>query len=450
MSAPVWIAVALLGGAASLVRFLLDASLAERVAGPFPAGTLAVNLSGAVLLGLLAGVALHGAALTIVAGGGLGSYTTFSTWMFESHRLGEAGRAHLLWLNIGLSLARRAGGAHPRPLAGRGPVSAERPSERASEALKLAFYFGEHDRHRGRFLSEAVLDLFERRELASGVLLRGAEGFGAGQRLQTRSPALALRGPAARRRRRRQPRADRGCRPRAGRDGRRRPPHPRARPLRRRGHRPEHEPHEEVKLTVYTGRRGRLGAHPGPRRRGRRAPSPGRRRRHRPARRRRRHARAAPPRPFLLGQHGGAGDDDRGRRARPDRRRSRRARRLHRQATCHPGGGPRLQAGRPRAGSTAAASGRRRGRSRHLDQADGLLLGALRAPRPRSAPGADSSPAGRGSDGSDGAARGLGLPRRPRAARRPPARAAPPRPDRHRRRRHALPQPRAGSRSPPS
>lgn len=104
MSAPVWIAVALLGGAAALVRFLLDAALAERVAGPFPAGTLAVNLSGAVLLGLLAGAALHGAALTIVAGGGLGSYTTFSTWMFESHRLGEAGRAHLLWLNIGLSL----------------------------------------------------------------------------------------------------------------------------------------------------------------------------------------------------------------------------------------------------------------------------------------------------------------------------------------------------------
>jgi fluoride exporter len=105
VSAPAWIAVALLGGAAALARFLLDAALGERVAGPFPAGTLAVNLSGAVLVGLLAGAALHGAALTIVAGGGLGSYTTFSTWMFESHRLGEAGRAHLLWLNIGLSLA---------------------------------------------------------------------------------------------------------------------------------------------------------------------------------------------------------------------------------------------------------------------------------------------------------------------------------------------------------
>ena len=57
------------------------------------------------MLGFLAGAALHGAALTIVAGGGLGSYTTFSTWMFESQRLGEAGAARTLWLNVGLSLA---------------------------------------------------------------------------------------------------------------------------------------------------------------------------------------------------------------------------------------------------------------------------------------------------------------------------------------------------------
>ncbi|HKB51503.1 MAG TPA: fluoride efflux transporter CrcB [Solirubrobacterales bacterium] len=109
MSAGAWIAVALLGGAAALARFLLDAAISERSRAPFPAGTLAVNLSGAVALGLLAGAALHGAALhgaalTVVAGGGLGSYTTFSTWMFESQRLGEAGDARSLWLNLGLSL----------------------------------------------------------------------------------------------------------------------------------------------------------------------------------------------------------------------------------------------------------------------------------------------------------------------------------------------------------
>ncbi len=104
MSALAWIGVAALGGAATIARFLLDASLAERHGGPFPAGTLAVNLSGAALLGLVSGAALHGAALTVVAGGGLGSYTTFSTWIFESQRLGEAGRLELMWLNLALSI----------------------------------------------------------------------------------------------------------------------------------------------------------------------------------------------------------------------------------------------------------------------------------------------------------------------------------------------------------
>lgn len=105
MSALAWIGVALLGGAAALARFLLDAAVSEWVAGPFPAGTLAVNLSGSLALGVLAGAALHGAALAVIAGGGLGSYTTFSTWMFESQRLGEEGEMGAMWLNLGGSLA---------------------------------------------------------------------------------------------------------------------------------------------------------------------------------------------------------------------------------------------------------------------------------------------------------------------------------------------------------
>lgn len=39
-----------------------------------------------------------------MAGGGIGSFTTFSTLMLDSHRLSEAGHAHLVWLNVGLSL----------------------------------------------------------------------------------------------------------------------------------------------------------------------------------------------------------------------------------------------------------------------------------------------------------------------------------------------------------
>jgi PII-like signaling protein len=54
-----------------------------------------------------------------------------------------------------------------------------------SDAVKLTLYFGERDRVNGRFLADALLDLFERHELRTSVLLRGTEGFGVKQRLQT-------------------------------------------------------------------------------------------------------------------------------------------------------------------------------------------------------------------------------------------------------------------------
>ena len=104
MSPAGWIAVGLLGGAAATARFLIDAAFAARSDHPFPLGILAINLAGTLALGLVAGLALEGEALVIVAGGGIGSFTTFSTWMLDSHRLADAGHARLVWLNLGLSL----------------------------------------------------------------------------------------------------------------------------------------------------------------------------------------------------------------------------------------------------------------------------------------------------------------------------------------------------------
>lgn len=100
----VWCAVGVLGGVASVARFLIDGAVATRTHGRFPAGTLAVNLSGSVLLGLLAGLALRGDALLLAGTAVLGSYTTFSTWMFESHRLAEDGQGRLLAANVAVSL----------------------------------------------------------------------------------------------------------------------------------------------------------------------------------------------------------------------------------------------------------------------------------------------------------------------------------------------------------
>ena len=109
MTALAWVAVAALGGAMAIARFVVDSTVATRLSArwlgaSFPLGTLAVNLSGAVVLGVFAGAALSGSAYTILAGGGVGTYTTFSTWMLESHRAGEGGDARVLWANIAVSL----------------------------------------------------------------------------------------------------------------------------------------------------------------------------------------------------------------------------------------------------------------------------------------------------------------------------------------------------------
>jgi len=73
-------------------------------AAEFPLGTFAVNISGAFVLGILAGAGLRGDALLLAGTATLGAYTTFSTWMFETHRLGEDGSFALALLNVVLSL----------------------------------------------------------------------------------------------------------------------------------------------------------------------------------------------------------------------------------------------------------------------------------------------------------------------------------------------------------
>jgi fluoride exporter len=104
VSPAAWVAVGLLGGVAAAARFLIDEEFAARSDGHFPHGILAVNITGSLALGLVAGFALEGEALIVVAGGGIGSFTTFSTWIFDSHRLADGGHTRLVWLNVCLSL----------------------------------------------------------------------------------------------------------------------------------------------------------------------------------------------------------------------------------------------------------------------------------------------------------------------------------------------------------
>ena len=47
------------------------------------------------------------------------------------------------------------------------------------DAVKLTSYFGERHRTGGRFSADALLDLYGQHQVATSILLRGAEGFGA-------------------------------------------------------------------------------------------------------------------------------------------------------------------------------------------------------------------------------------------------------------------------------
>jgi CrcB protein len=104
MSWAAWVGLAVLGGFGALARFGLTLLVADRFHPHLPVGTLAVNLSGAFLLGLLAGAAVEGDARLLFGTGLLGAYTTFSTWMVETQRIDEAGRRRIAVANIVLSI----------------------------------------------------------------------------------------------------------------------------------------------------------------------------------------------------------------------------------------------------------------------------------------------------------------------------------------------------------
>ena len=104
MTLPALIGSGLLGGVGAIGRFALDGSVSGRLGREFPYGTLAVNVLGAFLLGLFVGLALSASAYRLAGVGLVGAFTTFSTWTFESHRLGEDGELPMGVLNFAVSL----------------------------------------------------------------------------------------------------------------------------------------------------------------------------------------------------------------------------------------------------------------------------------------------------------------------------------------------------------
>lgn len=91
MTPLVFVALAVAGGVGAACRFALDGVIRARTAGTAPWGTITINLSGSLVLGLLTGLAaaslLPDSALAIAGTGFLGGYTTFSTASVETVRI---------------------------------------------------------------------------------------------------------------------------------------------------------------------------------------------------------------------------------------------------------------------------------------------------------------------------------------------------------------------------
>jgi CrcB protein len=101
----VWIGAGALGAIGSLARFLLDGFIGGRMAGDLPWGTLTVNVIGALAIGVVVGSGVLGDERFLVAGGLVASFTTFSTWMFETQRLAEEGEERVALANLLVSVA---------------------------------------------------------------------------------------------------------------------------------------------------------------------------------------------------------------------------------------------------------------------------------------------------------------------------------------------------------
>jgi CrcB protein len=99
----IWIALGAVVGASA--RYFLNTLIARNISSAFPYGTLLINITGSLILGFFLIFSTERALLDprwrlLVAVGFCGSYTTFSSYAFESFALMEQGQWLLSGINI--------------------------------------------------------------------------------------------------------------------------------------------------------------------------------------------------------------------------------------------------------------------------------------------------------------------------------------------------------------
>ncbi|MFJ8357302.1 fluoride efflux transporter CrcB [Streptomyces sp. NPDC093984] len=110
-----WLLVILGAVIGAPLRYLTDRAVQLKHDTVFPWGTLVVNVTGCLVLGLLTGAAAAGHAsphLQLLLGTGLcGALTTYSTFSYETLRLTQTGSGFYAALNVVASVTAGLGAA---------------------------------------------------------------------------------------------------------------------------------------------------------------------------------------------------------------------------------------------------------------------------------------------------------------------------------------------------
>ncbi len=98
------------GAIGSALRYLVALAALGWLGPAFPWGTLAVNLAGSFLIGLVQSLATEGLVLgeearLFLTTGVMGGVTTYSAFSYETVRLMESGAWSSAWLNVVLTTA---------------------------------------------------------------------------------------------------------------------------------------------------------------------------------------------------------------------------------------------------------------------------------------------------------------------------------------------------------
>src|SRR5271155_2571399 len=99
-----WLLLSIGGVAGTILRYAVAVWVPGIAGAGFPYGTLAINLSACLILGLLSGFAVKGVlgpdGRLLLMTGFCGAYSTFSTWILETSNLAGDGEMLRVLANL--------------------------------------------------------------------------------------------------------------------------------------------------------------------------------------------------------------------------------------------------------------------------------------------------------------------------------------------------------------